>query len=216
MVGGRPRNASNAAGSRHVTAVVLAAGRSQRFGGGKQLAKVAGAALLQSTLDVVKHSVVRDIVLVVGHHAEEVTGSIDVLGIEVVFNPAYDEGMSTSIKAGLATLRPDVSGVVMVLGDQPLIRPRTIDRLVEAYGSTDCQAVAPSYEGRRGNPILLDLSLRPQIELLQGDVGCREILDRLDDVEVVEVDDPGILVDVDTRADLDRVRVATLAREVDG
>ncbi len=180
------------------------------------MAPVGGATLLQSTLDIVRKSAVRDIVLVVGDRADEVSNSIDAEGIAVVCNPAYDEGMSTSIKAGLKRLKPSVSGVLVVLGDQPLVRPQTIDRLAETFRASDCQAVAPSYGGRRGNPVLLDLSLRPQMESLEGDVGCREILERLDDVEVVEVDDPGILVDVDTPADLDLVRLETLTREVDG
>lgn len=213
---GRPRKASGASDSPGVAALVLAAGTSERFGGRKQLAHIADVSLLQLTLDAVRWSVVRTIVLVVGHHAAEVVGSIDASRVEVVHNPSYREGLSSSIRAGLAALQEEVSGVLMVLGDQPLVRSDTINRLMEAFRSTDCRAVVPSFGGRRGNPVLLDISLRPQMELLEGDVGCREILERLDDIQVVEVDDPGVLMDVDTLGDLDVVREMLHAGDVGG
>ncbi len=146
----------------------------------------------------------------------EVRSSIDGTGIEFVVNPDFDRGMSTSIRAGIEVLKEDVSGVMFILGDQPLVRPQTLDHLVEAYRTTDLLAVVPSHRGRRGNPCLLDLSLRPEMEHLEGDVGCKAIVEGLEAVAVVEVNDPGILTDVDTPQDLERLRGKAGREELDG
>ncbi len=186
-----------------LAAIVLAAGRSLRFGGVKQIANLDGNSLLGTVLGTVRRLVIRDIILVVGFEAAEVMDSVDLSGIDVVHNPDFDEGLSTSIKSGLRVLRPDVSAVLMVLGDQPFVSPHTIDQLADEYIATGAPAIIPTRGGRRGNPVLLDLSLRPEVELLKGDVGCREMLRGLPRVREVEVDDPGILVDIDTRDDLE-------------
>jgi molybdenum cofactor cytidylyltransferase len=172
----------------------------------KQIADVGSRSLLEAALDCLRLSRVDDIVLVLGHKAEEVLRRVGTEGLKVVVNPHYREGMSTSIKAGLRALKGSEDAVLMVLADQPLLRPGTVDRLLAAYEETGARAVVPAYEGRWGNPVLLDLSLRERLESITGDAGCREIVRALDDVLVVDVDDPGVLVDVDTEEDLAEAR----------
>jgi molybdenum cofactor cytidylyltransferase len=185
----------------------------------KQLADVGGWSLLDATLACLRSSRVRDVVLVLGHRAEEIRRRVKVEDLRVVINPRFREGMSTSIKAGLEALTGDERGVLMVLGDQPLLRPSTVDALLRAYEETHASAVVPAFKGRWGNPVLLDLTLRERMEAIQGDRGCREILRGLEDVLVVDVEDPGVLVDVDTEDDLSTVRdlaKALAGRRFDG
>lgn len=191
-----------AAGATPIGALVLAAGRASRFGALKQLAPFRGKPLLAATLDVVRASQVADVVLVLGHGAETIQRTVDLEGITVVHNPAYEQGLSTSIRTGLRTVADGIEGLLLILGDQPLVQPRTLNRLIEAFTETRPSVVIPTYRGQRGNPVLWDLRLRPRLEALQGDLGGRALFAELDDLVLLEVDDPGVVVDIDTRADL--------------
>ncbi len=142
--------------------------------------------------------------VVLGHRADEIASRIGTAGVDIIINPLFAEGISSSIKEGIAALRADVAAALMVIGDQPLLRPETIDRLLEAYEVSVAKAILPTFQGKRGNPAFLDLSLRPYVEALEGDMDCRQILEELEEVLTLEVDDPGVLVDVDTQGDLDR------------
>ncbi|MFQ5839008.1 MAG: NTP transferase domain-containing protein, partial [Thermoplasmata archaeon] len=198
---------------------VLAAGLSQRFGDLKQLIDVGGWSLLEATLDCLRRSSVQDIILVLGHRADEILQRVKIESIRVVINRHFRRGMSTSIKEGLKALRGNEDAVLMVLGDQPLLRPETIDRILEVYGETRARAVVPAYNGQWGNPVLLDLSLRGRMEAIEGDRGCRELVRELPDTLVVDVDDPGVLVDVDTEEDLAKAKEMagpTAGRRADG
>ncbi len=152
--------------------------------------------------------------LVVGHRAEEVLQAVRSQGIEAVYNPRYREGLSTSLQAGFGALQGEEGGVLVVLGDQPQVRGDTLRRLLNAYNANRPLAVVPTHRGRKGNPVVLDLRMRQAVENLRGDVGCRVLLRTTRTVRTLEVDDPGILLDVDTREDLARAR-ESLAREVE-
>lgn len=194
--------------SPRVVAAVLAAGLARRFTGFKPLAPLGTSTLLGTTLEGLRSADLHRTLLVVGHRAQEVLEAIETNGMEVVHNPRYREGMSTSLQAGFRVLHGDEEGVLIVLGDQPFVRPDTIDRLREAYAATRPMAAVPTHRGQRGNPVLLSPLLRGEVERLSGDVGCRDLLRKRRDILLVEVDDPGILLDVDTEADLARARAA--------
>ncbi len=162
--------------------------------------------MLAVTLDCLRHSRVRGVILVLGYRADEILRRLELDGVRVVINHQFAEGMSSSIREGLKALRGDEEGVLIVLGDQPLTRTDTVDVLLRAYNESRALAVVPSFDGRWGNPVLVDLSLREQMESIVGDTGCRELIRGLEDVLVVDVDDPGILVDIDTEEDLHKAR----------
>jgi molybdenum cofactor cytidylyltransferase len=93
-----------------------------------------------------------------------------------------------------------------VLADQPFVRPETIDRIIERYRSSDAEIVIPFYDGQRGNPVLLDRSVFSEAMALQGDAGARAIFgSHAGGIEKVDVDDSGILLDIDGRADYERL-----------
>lgn len=195
-----------------IVALVLAAGTSSRFGRPKPLARLGDRPLLARCLDSLRASRVRAIVVVLGTDADRIRHEVPLEGTQVVVNPDPSEGMSSSIRAGLRAAPPDALGFLVVLGDQPLLTPVTIDALVGRHGAKGARAVVPTYRGMRGNPVLLDRSLAPDMEAVRGDVGCRSVL-AAHASEVVElpVDDPGILLDVDTPRDLERLDEALRA-----
>ncbi|MHB2021504.1 MAG: selenium cofactor biosynthesis protein YqeC [Candidatus Xenobia bacterium] len=183
-----------------VAAVLLAAGRGSRMGRFKLLESVRGKPLVQHALDALFASPVDEIVLVTGHGGSAIRAAVTPRDprLRIVCNERYEEGMATSLSAGIAATPRDASRCLVALGDMPALQPETIHRLL----AEDAPIVAPSYQGRRGHPVAFGATLRNELTTLQGDVGAREVLLRHGVVEI-DVDDPGVLLDVDTPADLD-------------
>ncbi|WP_338823811.1 Molybdenum cofactor guanylyltransferase [Moorella humiferrea] len=182
--------------------VVLAAGAGERFGGGKQLLLLAGRPMVRRVVDITLAAAEGEVVVVLGHEAGKVAAALAGLPVNLVYNPNYRLGLSTSLQAGLTALGPECRAALFVLADQPGITPAVINKLIGAYRQGDKKIIVPVYRGRRGNPVLLDRALWPQVMALQGDVGGREIIRACPfEVQEVEVDCPGILRDIDTPAD---------------
>jgi len=188
-------------------AVVLAAGTSTRMGTAKQLLQLDDRPLLQHVLNCVRASGVKEIVLVLGFAAEEIQKEIDVQSARVVLNESYRRGMGTSLKVGLSAVGPQCAGALIVLADQPFVRPVTLDLLMAEHHRGKAQIVIPTYRGFRGNPVLLDRSVFAEVMALDGDIGCRAIFgDHLEGIVKLPVDDAGILLDIDQESDLDTLR----------
>ena len=187
-----------------VSAVVLAAGASRRMGTPKQLLRIGAETILERTLNNVRASDAAEIVLVLGHAAESVEKAISTEQVRVVHNPDYQEGMGTSLRTGLAAVSADAIAAIIVLADQPFVRPETFNRLITCHRETRPQIIIPMYQGFRGNPVLLDRSVFPEIKGLSGDVGCRAIFgDHTEGIRKLPVDDAGILLDIDSRSDFE-------------
>lgn len=188
-----------------VAAVILAAGESRRYGAPKLLALLDGRPLLQHVLDAAERSTLAPIVLVVGHEADDVLGSVRLGRAAVVRNELYATGQSSSLRAGLRATG-DVDAVVVLLGDQPRVTAALLDALVERQRASSAAAVVSVWKGRRTPPTLLHRDLWPALERLTGDVGARDVLAARDDVALVEVDERlGSLDDVDLPEDLARL-----------
>lgn len=195
-----------------VVGVLLAAGTSSRFGtankllatvgrndGGEPIVRRAAATLSASTVDRT--------VAVLGHEAERVRRALDGLDVAIVENDAYERGQSTSVRAGVRAARErDAEAVVIALGDMPSVGVTTIDALVGAYHAGAGDALAAAHEGQRGNPVLFDRPYFDALCAVSGDTGGRGILLESERAALVETDDPGVLRDVDTEADLDERR----------
>ena len=131
-------------------------------------------------------------------------------------NEAYGQGMASSLREGLAALDRGIDAALIVLADQPFIRPETFRRIVDQYLCSDAQIVIPTYRGFRGNPVLVDRSVFHEIMSLRGDIGCRAIFgSHLEGIAKVEVEDVGILLDIDDRADFERLRRFGQSKEED-
>jgi molybdenum cofactor cytidylyltransferase len=185
-----------------VAAVVLAAGGSSRMRVPKQLLPVDGRPMVRRVTEAACAAGLAQVVVVVGAHAEAVAQTLAGLAVEVVVNDAWAAGMSTSVQAGLRRLRPDIRAVVVMLADQPALTPDLIRTLVTRYQDTEALIIAPFHKGRRGNPVLFDRALFPELLAVEGDRGGRQIIVRhQDQVERVEVDEMVVMMDIDTRQD---------------
>ena len=123
-------------------------------------------------------------------------------GLDVTFvhNPDYADGMSTSVKVGIAAVPPDADGAIVCLGDMPLITGRDLDKLIAAFNPLEGRAiVVPVRNGKRGNPVLWARRFFPEMAALAGDVGARHLIgEHADLVAEVEMDSDSVLVDIDT------------------
>jgi molybdenum cofactor cytidylyltransferase len=190
-------------------AVVLAAGRSTRMGGpNKLLATVTGKPLARIAADAALASTARPVVVVIGHQSETITDALRDLPLQFVHNPHFADGLSTSLRAGLAALPDDIDGAVVMLADMPQVDAALIDRLIAAYDAEKGALVAvPVIDGKRGNPVLWSRRFFPELMTLSGDVGARHLIAKYSEaVAEVPVTGRGALVDVDTPEALDAVK----------
>lgn len=181
--------------------ILLAAGRGTRFGEEpKLLALLDGCPVVRRTAEAALAALPRPVVAVLGAHEEAVEAALAGLDLTLVRNRAYADGLSTSLKAGIAAL-PDHDAAIVMLGDMPLVSPTLIDRLASTFSEAEAKpaSVVPVHDGRRGNPVLLNLRLlRDGIASLSGDRGAGPLLAGRPDV--VEIDgDPSTSLDIDTR-----------------
>ncbi len=189
-----------------VAAMVLAAGEGRRFGAPKQLAQWRGKSLLVHTVDTALASGAHPVTVVLGAHAAAIRPELSQKSVTVVENPRWAQGMSTSLQAGLSALPENIAAVVVLLADQPAVRAETVAALIDRYRRTLAPLVIPVFEGKRGNPILLDRSLFAELAAVRGDVGARPVVRaHLSQAEMVSVPDAAILRDVDTPQDLDTI-----------
>lgn len=184
-----------------VAAVILAAGRSTRMAGvNKLLTSIDGRPLVTLAADAALASRASPVLVVVGHEAAAVSRALADRPVTVVGNADYAEGLSTSIRAGVAALAPGVDGALIMLADMPRVGARHLDRLIAAFAPGDGRTVCvPTWNGVRGNPVLWGRAFFPDLAALSGDTGGRALLRGLGDgvCEVAMADD-GVLVDVDT------------------
>lgn len=188
-----------------VAAVVLAAGSSRRFGSQKLVARLGGEAVIRRTVRRVLESALDPVTVVVGADAGAVAGALTGLPVDIVRNEAHSAGMGRSIAEGIRSLPATVQAVVVVLGDQPGIRARTIDALVDVWQGDAGAIVAVEFDGTRVPPVLFGRDYFPALERLTGDRGARAIIEaHHDHVRVVAMEGP-ILRDIDTPADLEAI-----------
>jgi molybdenum cofactor cytidylyltransferase len=184
-----------------IGAVLLAAGRSTRFGGpNKLLADLAGKPVIRHAAEALLESQARPVVVVTGHMAAEVGRALDGLAVTLVHNPDFAQGLSTSLKAGLAALPRSVEGAVVALGDMPRVAGRHIDRLIAGFAPKENRSiVVPVTQGERGNPVLFAAELFGELQTIAGDTGARHIIGQhSDQVAEVDLDSDAIFADVDT------------------
>jgi molybdenum cofactor cytidylyltransferase len=126
-------------------------------------------------------------VVVTGYRHREVGGAVANRPVRVVYNEDYEFGMSTSIKRGVASVSSEADACLIALVDQPQISSSTIDRLIEVYEDRHPLIVVPASNGKRGHPIILNLSLRREIEAMDVTQGLRQVV-RAHPREVLQVE----------------------------
>ncbi len=185
--------------------MVLAAGESRRWGpDNKLLAAIddgpkVGQPMVRRTAEAVLGSAARPVIVATGHEPRRVRAALKGLTVSFCHAADYAEGMSASLKAGIAAVPADCAGALVCLGDMPFVAPATLDRLIQYYDpAMGWMALVPTYAGERGNPVLLGRPLFAEIMRLTGDKGARPLLAAIPErVAEIAVDDPGILRDLD-------------------
>lgn len=208
VLGALRRMGSAMEAHRRVTAVVLAAGQSKRMGRTKQLMPWGDSTVLGQTLATLAASLVHDILVVTGHEAQAVARVAAEAGLKTIHNPNYADGeMLSSLQTAVAALPADRAAVLVVLADQPMLAPATVDAILAGYWRGQGSLVAPEYGGQRGNPVLID---RPHFEALlalPSGAAPRALLRRHPEaLHLVTVDDPAVLRDLDEPQDYQRWR----------
>jgi len=196
-----------------IAALVLAAGRSSRMGTlNKLLIRVDGKPMVQHTIDTVCAVGLSPVIVVTGHQHEQVEAALAGLPVTVVHNPDFAEGLSASLKTGLAALPDDIDGVLVCLGDMPRVAATDIERLIDAFNPVEGRAIiVPTRHGKRGNPVLWAKRFFAEMRSVAGDVGARHLIGAYPEaVSEVEMTSDGVLTDIDTPQAL--ARLATSAK----
>lgn len=182
-----------------IAAVLLAAGMSRRMGQAKMLLPWRRQPLVRHLANVALEASVDRLVIVTGFAHSAVGSTVADLPLQLVHNPRYADGQSTSLIAGLQSLDDGITAALVLLVDQPLITPQILNLLIAEYCRTPDLIVAPSYQGRRGNPVLFPRAVWPHLLALTGDEGGRSLFAALADlVRLVPVNTSAVVDDADT------------------
>jgi len=190
----------------HIAAIILAAGSASRMGQLKQLLDWGGRPLVRVVAEHALAARLDRVLVVVGAAGDAVAAALAGLPVDIVENPAYTQGQSTSLRAGVIALGPEVGAALVLLGDQPFVTSAIVEQLVGAWRASDAAIVAPLYRGQRGNPVLFARAVFAELMAIQGDQGARAIL-AADPARVRTVlfDDDLPLADIDTPEDYERL-----------
>jgi molybdenum cofactor cytidylyltransferase len=199
---------AHAAAMPGVAALVLAAGRSSRMGGAnKLLAPVDGVPMVLRAVNAALASRATSVTVVLGHEADAIETLLAGRAVQVVRNPDYAQGMSGSVRCGLAAVPAPAQAALVVLGDMPGITADHLDRLIDAFDAARPTIVVPCKDGRRGNPVLLPRELFEEACAVTGDQGARGLIARHAAlVREAAFDDDAIFIDVDSPDELARAR----------
>ena len=186
--------------------LVLAAGRSQRMGAQKLLLPVGGQPMIARIVDQVLASPIDRVFVVIGADPDRIAAALADRPVTFVINPDQHGEMLSSVRCGLAALPPECTAALVVLGDQPGLTSDVVAQLLRAFQTADRGIVVPTFNGRRGHPLLVALRYRDEILTGYETVGLRGLLQaHPEDVHEVEVGTPRILEDLDTPQDFERL-----------
>jgi molybdenum cofactor cytidylyltransferase len=183
-------------------ALILAAGSSRRMGSQKLLLPFGQSTIIETVIDNVLNSSIDHVMVVLGANQKKIQDTIGNLPVQFCHNMEHERGMLSSVICGIRALPQDAITALIFLGDQPGIPPAVTNTVIDAYNEELVGIVIPVHNHRRGHPLLVDMKYRKEIEHLDLEEGLRALRHHFpDDVLEVDVDEPGILVDIDTRED---------------
>ncbi len=200
--------------ARPPAALVLAAGQGTRLPQAHKLTlPLGGVPLVRRVVETALAARARPVIVVTGHEADAVRAALAGLDVTFAHNQDFAQGLSTSLKAGVAALPKEVERVVVMLGDMPMVEPSLVDCLADALDPARGRlAAVPVAEGRQGNPVALARALFPALKTLAGDVGARQILaQNADFVVEVPVEGESAFLDIDTHEDLEALEIHEIA-----
>ncbi len=185
-----------------VSAILLGAGESKRMGRNKLSLPWGKKTIFEHCLGTLLRSDVREVIVVLSHRIGWMENQWRGQNVKVVKNPYYKRGMSTSIRRGLQAIDPSSQGILIALGDQPLIKTRTINALIHAFVQRRGTIVVPSFRGKQGHPVIFHRRYLKELLKLKGDVGGRSIIEKHpEEVWLVRIKSEGVTKDIDTWKD---------------
>ena len=196
-----------------ISAIVLAAGLSTRMKAFKQLLPFGDRTVIEQVVSVLMTCSLDEIVVVTGHRHAEVESALAKYPVRVAFNPLYQQEMLTSIQRGWSQVASKTDAVMHVLGDQPHLQARVVQQLVAAYREQGAGIFIPSFNKRRGHPILIDARYRDEIAALGAAATMRDFM-RAHAAEIrhLTVESDAILRDMDTPEEYEReIKLKTAA-----
>jgi len=195
------RQARESVKSAFISVILLAAGGSARLGQPKQLLRIGNKSLIRKLAEEALSSRTHEVIVVIGAQADEMRTELKGLTTKIVDNKGWTEGLSSSVKTGLAAVSEQTRGALFMLCDQPYVTSNLLNQLMERFESTRAPVVACEYAGTIGIPALFSRSLFSELNLLEGDAGGKSvILARIEKTERIPF--PRGVVDIDTRDDL--------------
>ena len=183
-----------------IAIIVLAAGASTRLGAPKQLLKYNGITLLRRTVETVLLSKAESVHVVFGFEAEKMRLEIADLPVDVIINPNWQRGISTSIQSGIQSLEPNIDAAIIVLCDQLKLSTDILNKLIDTYASTRAPIITCKYAETIGVPAMFDRRIFPELLSLEGDLGAKKIIEQ-HSKERIEIDFLDGEIDIDTIAD---------------
>ena len=191
-----------------VVGIILAAGGSHRMGRPKQLLPWQGKSLIRHVASNVLGAGLEKVMVVIGATGEQVRAELTDLPVEIVVNPNWELGQSTSIQAGLSAIPDNIGAAIFLLTDQPNVSRSLIRSMIERHATTLAPIIAPIVDGKRGNPVLFDRITFGDFYSIQGDTGGRELFSRYP-ISWIEWHDPAVLMDIDTDDDYQSLQSET-------
>ncbi len=184
---------------RFISAVLTAAGLSSRMGSPKPLLVWQGKTLVESQIETLLEAGASEVIVVLGHRAEEVAPHVNGDTVRAVVNHQYRDGRTSSIRAGLDAVSPKARDIVLMAVDQPR-SSKVVSRVIREHLGADALLTSPRYRGRGGHPLMFSASLLPElIRISEENQGLREVFERhRSEITQVHFDDPSIRLDLNT------------------
>jgi molybdenum cofactor cytidylyltransferase len=185
-----------------IAGLILAAGESRRMGRDKALLTYHRRTFLETLIENLRAAGIAKVVVVLGHHAENIQREVNLAAVQVVVNHEYQRGQTSSLQLGLAAAAADrPEAIILCLVDHPAISCEVIRKLTERYESTRPPVIIPTHGGVRGHPIVISQTLFSELLALPPHEAANTVIRKYRDAtQFVEVTDPGVLIDVDDPA----------------
>jgi len=185
-----------------VSAILLGAGESKRMGVDKLSLPWGKKTVFEHCLETLLRAKIKEVIVVFNNQMKWIRGHIKDQKVKVVINPYYRKGMSTSIRRGLQAVDPSSRGILIALGDQPFLRTRTVNALIDAFLRRKNGIVVPSFRRKQGHPVIFHRRYIKELLRLRGDIGGRSIIEKHpEEVCLVCVKSEGVTKDIDTWKD---------------
>ncbi len=187
-----------------ISAVILAAGESSRFGTPKLLFEVNNKTFLEHILTNSNVPEINEVILVLGYNSEKIIPELNTTNIKIVINHNYKDGQLSSFKTGIRKLNPDNKGILMILVDHPFVTKNTYKTIIQEFvRSSYSKIIIPAYNNRKGHPVIFPVSLKEDILSAPDNQGARYVIrNNSNSVKIVNVNDKFIHADLDYKADV--------------